>query len=382
MGAIGFLKGLGLGAGIMYFFDPDRGRRRRALVRDQAIATVNDLGDLVDKASRDMSNRAYGLVAEMQAMWTNEPVSDEVLKARVRAKIGHVVSHAGAIEVSVRSGRVTLSGPILSFEVAPLMAALATVPGVLAVDNQLEPHASAENISALQGWSRTSGQQYLTPTSRLLLTTAGGIMALYGSRRGGLLGMALSAGGVGLCLRGIANPMGGGSTSMAGGRQGIHIQKSITIDAPIEQVFAYFSNYEHFPNFMANVQQVTDLGNGRSHWVVSGPGGVPVEWDALVTDIVPNDHIVWESVPGSAIQNAGSIRFRPAPNGGTQVHIALTYTPPAGKLGHGIATLLGADPKTEMDADLARLKTFLETGNPPSDSAAEHQRRSQEALSS
>ncbi|HZT43304.1 MAG TPA: SRPBCC family protein [Chthonomonadaceae bacterium] len=376
------IKGLGLGAGIMYFFDPDRGRRRRALVRDQAIATVNDLGDLVDKASRDMSNRAYGLVAELQAMWTNEPVSDEVLVARVRAKIGHVVSHPGAIEVSARTGRVTLSGPILSYEVAPLMAALATVPGVIAVDNQLEPHASPENVPALQGWSRLPGRQFMTPTSRLLLVTAGGIMALYGSRRGGLLGTALSAGGIGLCLRGIANPMGGGSTSMTGRQQGIRIQKSITIDAPIEQVFAYFSNYEHFPNFMANVQQVIDQGGGRSHWVVSGPGGVPVEWDAVVTDVVPNELISWESVPGSTLQNAGSIKFRPTANGGTQIHITLTYTPPAGVLGHGIATMLGADPKTEMDADLARLKTFLETGNPPSDSAAEHHRRTEEALSS
>ena len=381
MGAMSFMKGLGLGAGIMYFFDPDRGRRRRALVRDQAIATINDLGDLVDKASRDMSHRAYGLVAEMQAMWMNEPVSDEVLAERVRAKIGHVISHPGAIHVSARSSRVTLQGPILSFEVAPLMAAIATIPGVLAVDNQMEPHASPENVSALQGWSRRPGQQFQTPTSRLLLTTAGGVLALYGSRRGGILGAALSASGIGLCLRGIANPT-GGAAGMAGGAQGIRIQKSIAIDAPIEQVFAYFSNYAHFPNFMANVQQVIDQGNGRSHWIVSGPGGVPIEWDAVVTDIVPNERIAWESMPGSTLQNAGTIRFQSAPNGGTVVNITLRYTPPAGKIGHGIATLFGADPKTEMDADLARLKTFLETGNPPGDSAAEHQRRTQEAFSS
>ncbi|HLV81785.1 MAG TPA: SRPBCC family protein [Chthonomonadaceae bacterium] len=381
MGAISFLKGLGLGAGIMYFSDPDRGRRRRALVRDQAVATINDLGDLVDKASRDMSNRACGLMAEMQAMWTNEPVSDATLIARVRAKIGHVIAHPRALEISARYGRVTLRGPILSDEVAPLMAALATVPGIIAVDNQLEPHASAENVPALQGGSRQSGQPLLTPTSRLLLTTAGGIIALYGSRRGGILGMALSAGGIGLCLRGIADPT-RRFAGMAGGGQAIRIQKSLTIDAPIEQVFAYFSNYAHFPDFMANVQQVTDRGNGRSHWVVSGPGGTPAEWDAIVTDIVPNERIAWVSEPGSPIQNAGSIRFQPSADGGTQVHITLSYTPPAGMVGHGIATLFGADPKTELDADLARLKTFLETGNPPADSAAEHQRRSQEALRS
>ncbi|MGQ0547505.1 MAG: hypothetical protein ACT4P3_19600 [Betaproteobacteria bacterium] len=45
------------------------------------------------------------------------------------------------------------------------------------------------------------------------------------------------------------------------------------------------------------------------------------------------------------------------------------YVPPAGALGHAVAALFGADPKSEMDADLMRMKTMLETGRPPHDAA-------------
>jgi uncharacterized membrane protein len=74
-------------------------------------------------------------------------------------------------------------------------------------------------------------------------------------------------------------------------------------------------------------------------------------------------------VPGSVVRSVGSIRFAQNADGTTHVDLKMTYSPPAGALGHAAARLLGADPKTRMDDDLARAKTFLETGAPPRDAA-------------
>lgn len=227
MGVISFVKGAGLGAGMMYLFDPDLGNRRRALLRDKAVHIVNEIGDAVDTAARDFSNRAYGLVAEVRSMLSNEPVSDAVLEARVRSKMGHVVSHPGAIEVTANCGRVTLHGPILAGEAEALLACVELVPGVLAVENQLEVHASADHISALQGGEpRCNRPADWTPTTRLLLAVGGGILALYGSRRGGLLGMAASAAGASLVVRGVNGPHNGRLPISMTGQRSSDMQKT------------------------------------------------------------------------------------------------------------------------------------------------------------
>jgi uncharacterized membrane protein len=155
---------------------------------------------------------------------------------------------------------------------------------------------------------------------------------------------------------------------MGGGRRAVEVQKTININAPVEQVFEFWRNFENFPRFMSNVRAVRDDGGGRSHWTVAGPAGVPVSWDAEITRLEPDQLIAWKSVPGSAVANAGIIRFDRV-EGGTRIDIKLAYNPPAGAIGHGVAWLFGADPKSEIDADLVRMKTMIETGNPPGDAA-------------
>jgi uncharacterized membrane protein len=103
--------------------------------------------------------------------------------------------------------------------------------------------------------------------------------------------------------------------------------------------------------------------------VVDGPAGVPVEWDAIITEEIPNELIAWESVEDSEVQQAGTVRFQQLADGGTHVDIKLSYNPPAGAIGHAVATFFGANPGQEMTDDLMRVKTMLETGNPPSDAA-------------
>src|SRR5690606_19167674 len=109
--------------------------------------------------------------------------------------------------------------------------------------------------------------------------------------------------------------------------RGIDVQKTLYIAAPVDEVLAFWADYGNFPHFMSRVREVRPLDDSRSRWVVSGPGGVPVQWTAHVTRMVPGEAIEWESDPGSAVCHSGKVRFEPAGDG-TRVDIRLRYTPP------------------------------------------------------
>lgn len=136
----------------------------------------------------------------------------------------------------------------------------------------------------------------------------------------------------------------------------------MNVAAPVEEVFAFWSNYENFPRFMSHLKEVRRTGERRSHWVAEGPGGVPVAWDAETSAFVPNEAIGWRSVEGSPVANAGIVRFQPNPDGTTRIDIHLSYNPPGGAVGHVVASFFGSDPKQAMDEDLVRLKSLLELG--------------------
>ncbi|HWP45490.1 MAG TPA: SRPBCC family protein [Blastocatellia bacterium] len=373
--ALSLIGGIGLGAGLMYILDPDRGNRRRALMRDKTVRAARKMGDAIDTTARDIRHRARGVVSEARSMFAKEEVPDDVLVARVRSKMGRVVSHPHSIEVTANRGRVTLSGPILESEVDNLLKSVWAVRGVTEVENKLEPHKEAGDIPGLQGGGYRPGdridllQKNWSPTTRAIIGTAGALTTLYGARRRGILGTALGATGVGMLTTAITNMELKRLTGLGAGRRAIDIHKTMNISAPVEEVFKFWTNYENFPRFMTNVREVIDRGDGRSHWVVAGPAGVPVEWDAVITEMIPNKVLAWKSVPGSAIANAGMIIFKPNDDGTTNLDIKLSYNPPGGAMGHTVASLFGSYPKREMDEDLMRMKTFIETGTPPRDAA-------------
>jgi osmotically-inducible protein OsmY len=145
------LVGVGVGAALMYFLDPDRGKRRRALVRDKVESAGNKASNYAEKMGRDIRNRAYGMVAETKALFRNEEVTDSVLEDRVRAKLGRSPVRIGAIGVAAREGVVTLTGPILADELPKVLAAARLVRGVKEVNNQLSVHHEGGNQPSLQG---------------------------------------------------------------------------------------------------------------------------------------------------------------------------------------------------------------------------------------
>jgi uncharacterized membrane protein len=117
------------------------------------------------------------------------------------------------------------------------------------------------------------------------------------------------------------------------------------------------------------VEEVRVTGDGLSHWKVKGPAGMLLEWDAIITEQLPNRLLAWKSVEGASVANSGIVRFDPNADGTTRLEVKLSYNPPAGAMGHAVAALLGSDPKRQMDEDLMRVKTLIETGRPPHDAA-------------
>src|SRR5258706_6011962 len=148
--------------------------------------------------------------------------------------------------------------------------------------------------------------------------------------------------------------------------RGILVERSIVVDAGVGQVFAYWRNLENLPQWMSHVREVRALGGDRYHWVVDGPAGVPVEWDSELLNYEENREMTWHSVGDSQVDNVGRVRFEEAGDG-TRIHVQLRYSPPGGIAGHLVARAFGTDPRSEMDDDLARMKTAIETGQPPRD---------------
>jgi hypothetical protein len=209
----------------MYFFDPQLGRRRRALVRDQFDHFAHQLPEDFDAAWRDLTNRAYGSVAEIGSCLTAHDESDDVICQRVRTKAGRYLRHPSALEVDVSEGCVTLRGPVLADEAQSLIQAVRWVPGVCSVENQLDVHETPGSVSALQGPGQIQGEPFelmqanWSPGVRLACGTLGGALLANclvnrgaSSLLGGLVGFALLA-------RSIAQPQQAGQLFRTSGQQ-------------------------------------------------------------------------------------------------------------------------------------------------------------------
>ena len=203
--------GLGIGTGAMYLLDPDRGKRRRALLRDKFVWAQRKTAECIEVTSSDLSNRARGIASGIQSRFTSGEVDDAVLVDRVRSKLGRIVSHPAAVEVAAENGNVTLSGPILEAEVDHVLGCVKWISGVKDITNNLEVHKEAGNHPALQGGRERQGFQFeflqesWSPAARLVAGVAGASLAAYGGTRRDAAGAGLAAAGLLLLTRGITN---------------------------------------------------------------------------------------------------------------------------------------------------------------------------------
>ena len=365
------LMTVGIGAGLMYFYDPQQGNRRRAQVQNQINRWINDLDYSINTGKRDLRNRTRGVLSEMTARLSEQGAPDWILEERVRSSLGRIPSNTRGLDVRADGGYIYLSGPALRHERDAILKAASRTRGVHGVEDELQLVDNPQDIPSLQaGMTSMAGQQTGTgtgmqqtnwsPATRLLSGVGGSLLTLYGMRRSGISKPLLSTAGLIITARSVTN-MDTRSLLGVGGENLIKVRKAINIDAPIDEVYQFWRDFENFKLFMNHVKEIT-VQDDVSTWQVAGPAGSTVEFQAHITRDIPNESIAWETLPESQVKHAGFVRFDPSRDRGTRVSVQMEYLPPAGVIGHAVAQLFGVDPRQAMNDDLIRLKSLLETG--------------------
>ena len=219
---------------------------------------------------------------------------------------------------------------------------------------------------------RTSYPAETMPASSWLPAVLGtaAIMAGLGLRRKGTVALALTAfAGVAAigALRGgtPGRERADGEGALAASEP--EMERSITIGKTADELRQRWLDPGTLPQIMAAFATVQAIGDGRTHWTLSGPLGRHYEWEAETIDDRAGDRVGWCSLPHAAIPNEGWIRFRPAPaDRGTVMSLRLRFDPPGGALGDAAIALFGTT-SVGLAADWAlhRFKSLVETGEIP-----------------
>lgn len=141
------------------------------------------------------------------------------------------------------------------------------------------------------------------------------------------------------------------------------VGRTVTINKPRAELYAFWRKFDNLPRFMENVQSVTSEKAGRTTWTIAAPAGQTVEVETEIVEERENELIAWRSTPSSQIQTEGRVSFRDAPAGrGTYVEAIVAYRPPGGEVGRLIAKLFQREPNIQGRRELKRFKMLMETG--------------------
>jgi len=142
----------------------------------------------------------------------------------------------------------------------------------------------------------------------------------------------------------------------------VRVHDVVTINAPIAEVYQFWRQFAFAPQ-MRHVHSGRVLDDRRSRWQVRLPGGKELEWDAIISEEVPDSRIAWRSQPDAPVLHAGTVMFAPAPGGrGTELRVGFTYEPPGGRLGSLAAWLGNGLLESQIREDLRRCKQVIESG--------------------
>jgi uncharacterized membrane protein len=198
---------------------------------------------------------------------------------------------------------------------------------------------------------------------RLITLAAGAALLGYAWRhRSRPLGLTsaglLARGATGFCPAYAAFGVNHADTKHAlAGPRGIHVRESITVDASPEELYTFWRRYENLPLVMPHLEQVEQMDPKLSRWTAKSLGGVPVSWMSETINEIPYETIGLKTLPGEAIQHAGSVVFKRLPEtGATDVRVHFQYAPPGGKAAAWFAAFLGQDPATATRDGLRALK--------------------------
>lgn len=137
------------------------------------------------------------------------------------------------------------------------------------------------------------------------------------------------------------------------------VTRTIIVKAPASDVYDIWANFENFPYFMKYITSVRKTGDGLSHWVMEGPLGKNIEWDAETTRMEPGRRIAWNSRDQGDITTSGQVTFKELSQGETEIAVTLQYVPPAGALGAAVAKIF-SDPAGQLEEDLKNFKAYAE----------------------
>lgn len=213
--------------------------------------------------------------------------------------------------------------------------------------------------------SAAKGSADVSETERWASLITGGAMVLKGLQSRSLKGAIMAIAGSGLAYHGATSnqSLPDKISEATGLDQDIQVEKTVTINQPVEKLYSYWRDLENLPTFMEHLESVRTLDDRRSHWKAKAPMDLSVEWDAEIVEDRPNELIAWTSVADADVQNSGFVRFKPAPGDrGTEVKVVLEYSPPGGALTAAVAKLFGEEPEQQVGDALSKFKQLMEAG--------------------
>lgn len=366
--------GLALGAFAMYFLDPRYGERRRkglsaALTTLRPRMEEHGSVDLAAAPALSASpHRALSVAETPLGSLDLEPVPDEVLEASVRATLEQLASHPEQIACVAQDGVLTLGGVLPEREVGQIVTGLRGLRGLRRVDCQFRTLKILPVKRRPRAKGGERGTKPPTPLRRAGLAGTALLLTCLGLRRGGTTGMLSAVAGGALLVRAMSDIQ--PARIVAATERPVVMDEAVEVEAPVARVFGFWSQFRNFPSFMRHVREVRETEAGISHWVVDGPAGLPVSWDAEVTGLERFRRIAWRSVGDSALRNAGEVLFEELGEDRCRVHVHMISHLPAGNVGQAVSSFFGADPQRELREDLSRFKELLERAPDPPLSAS------------
>jgi uncharacterized membrane protein len=225
-------------------------------------------------------------------------------------------------------------------------------------DNEFQPNEGTSGVINVGNNERI----FSAAAGAFLLSS--GLSSLFSNPINGLVktalgGMLLYRGASGHCP--VYASM--GKTKGVSHTQAINIRTSLVVNKPKDEVYAFWRKLENLPLFMKHIASVTEIDAKHSHWEASIPGNIgKVKWNAEIVKEEPGHMIGWQSIPNSMINNAGKVTFNDALNGqGTELEVVISYHPPAGELGSGVAKLLNPVFEKIVRQDVMNFKEYIET---------------------
>ncbi|MES2513159.1 MAG: SRPBCC family protein [Bacteroidota bacterium] len=146
----------------------------------------------------------------------------------------------------------------------------------------------------------------------------------------------------------------------------ILVETSVIIDRPRNEVYEFWRQLDNLPVFMKHLRSVIMVDSMTSEWDLKVPGDIArINWTSEIISDVRNEYIAWKSIEGSMIENAGVVQFIDMTNGGTGIHVQISYKAPLGKIGEGLGKLLKPDLELLIKKDIEGVKNYMEKGEIP-----------------